>query len=91
MKRNYGVSYTLDTQTVYENHGNLFPHLSVVELRGDLADEKWRRQYVLQGIEIDAQDLKSLHITPQEHFDLTDPDSHPDDALLNVATRALAP
>jgi len=42
-------------------------------------------------IKTDAQDRQSLRVTLQECIDPVDPDSHPDGALLNVVTGAVAP
>jgi len=42
-------------------------------------------------IKTDAQDRLSLSVTLQECIDPMDPDSHPDGALLNVVTEAVAP
>ena len=41
-------------------------------------------------IKTDAQDRQSLNAILQECIDLMDPDSHPDGALLNVVTGAVA-
>jgi len=42
-------------------------------------------------IKTNAQDRQSLSVTLQECIDPMDPDSHPDGALLNVVTGAVAP
>ena len=68
---------------------------AVITLTGDLqimTEEDSTTKLVHKGrIKTDVQDRLSLHVTLQECIDPMGPDSHPDGALLNVVTGAVAP